>query len=325
MKAACTNGEFLELWEKYKSPEKIARALGLTVRSIYKRRQNLEAMLGIKLTAGLGQRNDGTARVATAASTNAVLKLQFDNANILIGSDIHIWPGERTTMQRAFLYFVKNYRPRFDCVILNGDVFDGARVSRHPTIGWESRPTVKQELDAVRDFLQEIQLSCGSAKLVWTLGNHDARFENRIANVAPELAGVKGVHLKDHFPGWATCWRCDINDDIVVRHREMGGEHADFRNVQVGGKTIVTGHDHRIGVVPYRNYTGRRYGVRTGYMGESALDPQFVDYMEARAPNWESGFAVLTTKGGKLLMPEICTTSPVEENQVQYRGNLIDV
>lgn len=300
------------------SPTLEAKHLGVSLRSVQKRRETVERRYRTVLPI-----NDPRPAYARGQvdQERAVYKLEITDGVILVASDLHIWPGPLTTMQRAFVKFVGERKPQ--AVILNGDVFDGARVSRHPSIGWEKKPTVRAEMEAVKDYLADLTIASGSAKRIWPAGNHDLRFESRIAAMLPELEGVEGVALKDHFQDWTPCWRCDINDDVVVRHRELGGEHADFRNVVTQGKTIITGHDHRTGVAHWVNYTGIHWGVRCGFMAESPLDPQFVHYLEGKVPNWVPAFVFLTFKGGKLLWPELVTWHA--EGVVNFRGELIEV
>lgn len=314
----CNNDEFIAVYRKLQSAHGVARHFGISPQAVWQRRRNIERERGIVLPQADKRKKYARGEVNHG---NAVATLEVEEGSVLIGSDIHVWPGELTTTQRAFIHFASELKPV--AVILNGDVFDGATISRYPSIGWESKPSVKQELEAVSDFLGELQKSAGKALRFWNLGNHDGRYENRIAAVAPEFAGVKGVHLRDHFDAWTPAWRVDINDDVVVKHRMAGGEHADWNNVVKGGKTTVTGHDHRLNVTPYRDYRGTRYGVRCGYMGESPLDPQFVNYLEASEPNWEPGFVVLTFVDGKLLWPEV--VAKFADGIVQFRGQLVNV
>lgn len=316
--AACTDQEFIALFKEHGSPTRIAELLGLSLRAVQARRNRLEKRLGTVLPQYDTRKAYAKGQID---QERAVYKLKITNGVVLVASDLHIWPGPLTTMQRAFLQFVKKIKPA--AVILNGDVFDGARVSRHPSIGWERKPTVRQEMEAVRDYLSDLTIASGNAKRIWPAGNHDLRFESRLAHATPEFEGVEGVALKDHYPDWTPCWRCDINEDVVVRHRELGGEHADFRNVQTQGKTVVTGHDHRTGVVHWVSYNGIHYGVRCGFMAESPLDPQFVHYLEGRIPNWVPAFVMLTFKDGRLLWPELITWHA--EGIVNFRGELINV
>jgi hypothetical protein len=312
-----TDQEFIAVWRELQTPKAVADRLGMTARRATARKQHLEKKYGIVLPVYDNRGVYNTIQV----NQKEVVKLTITDGTVLIGSDFHIWPGHRTTMQRAFIQFARMLKPT--AIIPNGDVFDGAAVSRHPSIGWEKIPGVQEELEAVGDYLDDLMKASPNSRRPWPAGNHDLRFESRLAAVAPEYRNVKGVHLKDHFPAWTPCWRVDINDDVVVRHREQGGEHAAWNNVMKSGKTIVTGHDHRLGVVPYTDYTGTRYGVRTGFMCDSPMDPQFVNYLEARMPNWLAGFAVLTFVNGKLLMPEICRKH--DDNHVEWRGGIVEV
>lgn len=319
-----TDDEFIRLWfEQGCSALRLAQHLGISSRATCSRRRSIEGRRKIKLPT-LDDKRPAYNEMRVEEHS-AIVKLRLDDGIVLVGSDAHLWPGDLSTMQRAFLAFAKRFRKegKLMAVIANGDFFDGARISRHPSIGWEHRPTVKQELEAVQDYMGELVKQAGKARTIWVLGNHDLRFEARIANMVPEFESVKGVHLKDHFEQWEPCWRVDINHDIIVRHRELGGEHADFRNVQTAGKTIITGHDHRTGVVHWVNYRGVHWGVRCGFMGDSQLDPQFLHYLEAREPNWHPAFCVLTFKGGRLLWPELVTKH--DDGKVEFRGEVISV
>ncbi len=314
----CTDAEFIAIWKDTQSPSKVAKAIGTTTQAVHTRRQRLEKKYNIVLPVfSKAKRYNKT----LCEASTAVIRFALADGIVLIGSDAHIWPGPLSTMQRAFLKFAKKLKPA--AIIANGDFFDGARISRWPSIGWEQKPTVAQELEAVQDYLGLVEKASPTSKRFWPCGNHDLRFESRIASAAPEYERVKGVHLKDHFPFWTPCWRVDINEDVVVRHREAGGEHADWNNVVKGGKTIVTGHDHRTGAVPYRNYAGLHWGVRCGFLGDSPLDPQYVHYLEAREPNWSPAFVVLTFKDGLMLQPELCLKH--SDDAVEFRGEVIAV
>lgn len=240
---------------------------------------------------------------------------------VLVGGDGHYWPGEASTAHRAFVKFCKTMKPQV--VVMNGDAFDGAKISRHPPIGWENRPDVVDELEAVQARLGEIEKAAFKARKVWPLGNHDARFETRLATVASEYARIHGFHLKDHLPNWESCWSCWIND-VVIKHRgPKSGTHATHGNVLAAGKSIITNHLHAARVTPYNNYGPRTlWGVDTGCLADPH-GPQFLDYSEDNPRNHRSGFAVLTFVNGELLQPELVLVW--DQNTVQFRGKLIAV
>jgi predicted phosphodiesterase len=239
---------------------------------------------------------------------------------VLVGSDAHYWPGPASTAHRAFVKFAKELKPA--AVIMNGDAIDAATISRHPPIGWEKRPPLIAEIEAAQERMGEIEKVAGRAQKIWTLGNHDGRFETRIATVAPEYAKIHGVHLRDHFELWSPCWSAWINDDVVVKHRFKGGMHAPQNNTLWAGRTMVTGHLHSAKVQPITDYNGTRYGVDTGCLANTDAKA-FVDYSEDSPKNWRSAFAVLTFKDGKLLQPELVLVWG--EDHVQFRGEIIKV
>lgn len=79
------------------------------------------------------------------------LSLDLPDGRVLIGSDLHAWPGVITTGMRSFIWAVKKLKP--DVVVLNGDTIDGATLSRFPRIGWDYRPDLIQEVEAAQSFL----------------------------------------------------------------------------------------------------------------------------------------------------------------------------
>jgi Calcineurin-like phosphoesterase len=313
-RARCSEEDFIRMCRTMAVPE-IAKALSLQPSKVYARKRNLQKRLGVSL-----------ARVETQNQEyNAIRSIEIKDGTVIVGNDAHYWPDNIPTMHRAMLALCKLLKPAV--VIANGDMFDGSSISRFPSIGWEKSPQVQQELEAVQDRMDEIFKASRNAQHYWTAGNHDLRFESRIANTLPQYRGVKGIHLKDHIQGWQPCWAVEINRGTPgwteVRHREKGGVHAAYRNTVEAGVTVVTGHDHRADVVSYTDRRGRRYGVRTGMMAETPLDGQFVDYLEARRINWQSAIAVLTYRDGNLLYPELCLKA--EPGLVEWRGEYLEV
>lgn len=284
---------FIRLFEE-KGPHETARQANVDIRNVFSRRANLEKKLGRQITAPEKNRAGRTRGVRTGVQHPGRVEYELKNGVALIGSDLHIWPGPAPVMHRAFVKFCKDVEPGM--VILNGDVVDMAAVSRHPPIGWEKQPTVQEEIETAQDRLSEIEQAVGRCPKVWTLGNHDGRFETRLATVAPEYAKLKGVHLNDHFPAWESAWSCWINDDVVVKHSSK--------------------------VVPFTDYRGTRFGVDSGCMADTDHGA-FLDYTEDNPKNWRSAFALLTFKDGALLYPEL--VQKWDETHVQFRGEIIEV
>jgi hypothetical protein len=288
----------------------------MTERSVHQRRLRLEQRYGIQIPV---PSNRNTRR---AGDHPGRVCIDVKDGIVLVGGDGHYWPGKASTAHRAFVKFCKKYKPAV--VVMNGDAFDGAQISRHSPIGWEDRPTVEEELAAVQERLGEIEVASLKSRRVWPLGNHDARFETRLATNAPEYANVNGVHLKDHLPNWESCWSCWINGEVVIKHRgPKSGTHATHGNILAAGKSIITNHLHAARVTPYNNYGPRTlWGVDTGCLADPH-GPQFLDYSEDNPRNHRSGFAFLTFVNGELLQPELVLVW--DESTVQFRGELIKV
>jgi hypothetical protein len=317
-----TDAEFIELWKTIGKGAEIAEHLGISERNVMQRRRRIEMKHGIKLESR-GKNSRHYKHLQTAHQHPQRYDLGILNGTIIAFSDAHFWPGIRTTAFRGLLHFIEALKPQ--AVINNGDAFDGASISRFPRIGWDSTPTIIQELKACDAALGEIEEAAKRARhnvrLVWTLGNHDARFENRLAANAPQYEQVHGFSLKDHFPAWRPCWAV-WNGAVVIKHRYKGGIHATHQNTVSSGVSMVTGHLHSLKVTPYDDYNGTRYGVDTGTLADP-LGPQFENYLEAGPTNWRSGFVVLTFKDGRMLWPEVVKV--YGPDQVEFRGQVIDV
>lgn len=308
-KPVCSDEDFIGLFTQFGAAQ-TARKIGVNVRAVLGRRRRLE------------KRYDKPIHSPTTVPTEYHLNRQtmnIENGVVLVGSDAHYWPGIVSTAHRGFVMACKMLKPKI--VIMNGDAFDGASISRHPPNGWETLPSAEEEIDACTERLAEIQSAAKGAKLIWTLGNHDARFEARLASVAPEFAGVAGMDLKSSFPNWIHCWSLWINDEVVIKHRWKGGVHATHNNAAGSGKTMVTGHLHSLKVTPYSDYNGTKFGVDTGTMAHP-WGPQFA-YAEDNPRNWRSGFAVLTFVDGKLMWPEVFHV--IDEGMIEFRGKIYEV
>lgn len=316
---ACTEEEFIDLWNKHQSVAIIAKILNVNERAVNLRRKNLEKKHGFILKGA--HKRSPTFNV-TIPENGVRVKVELDNGVILVASDCHYWPNIVSTAHRAFVKIIKELKPKM--VVINGDAFDGAGISRHPVTNWGSTPSVKEELEACRDRLGEIQDVSKGAKLHWTWGNHDMRFNARLAQqVGDAFKDVQGMNLTDHFPRWRFSTSIMVNDHTMIKHRWHNGIHAVWNNALKSGTSIVTGHLHSLKVTPYTDYNGTRYGVDTGTLANPFGD-QF-EYAEDNPKNHRSGFAVLTFHNGKLMPPELCEVISEDEGLVYFRGVIFNV
>lgn len=310
-KPKVTDEEFCQLYALH-GPAQIAKMLRIAVRNVYQRKTTIENRLGLKLGK--------EARVELEQEFPHRAAISIKNGYVIVGSDFHIWPGNESVALRAFKKLCKDLKPA--AVVLNGDVLDFPQISRHAAIMWESQPLPVEEIEAAQDHLNDIVTACGRAKKLWPLGNHDIRFEAFIAQHAPQLRGIKGIGLSDHFSLWQRAWSCWINDDITIKHRFKGGIHAPYNNTVHAGKTMITGHLHSQKIIPFTDYRGTRYGIDTGCVADPSANA-FVNYTEDNPKNWVSGFVVLKFVNGRLMYPQLVTVW--DKSSVQYNGEIIRV
>lgn len=306
--------EFIDLWNEHQSITKIAAVTGMDLRGLKRRRNSLEIEKNIKLRQ----------IHIDAHAIERKIDLGIKNGTVIVFSDAHFWPGIRSTAFKGLLYAIGVYAPT--AVIANGDIFDGASISRYARIGWDKSPSVIEELKACQACMSEIEevakATRHNVRLLWPLGNHDARFETFLATNAPQFEHTTGFKLSDHFQKWKKCWSVWLNEKVVVKHRNKGGIHATHNNTVQSGVTMVTGHLHSLKVTPYVDYNGVRYGVDTGTLAD-IYGPQFENYLEQNPVNWRSGFAILTFVNGVLLIPELVMVHT--QDTIQFRGEVIDV
>jgi hypothetical protein len=318
----CTDVEFIKLWGELQSAAKIAEHLNIAIRAVYQRRRWIEETYKIKLGSAdhRGAKYDSTRQ--KSYSPLKQIELGIEDGVVLVFSDAHFIPNQRSTAFKGLLWAIQEFKPK--AVICNGDAFDGASISRHDASD-QPQTSVIQELKACQAMLGEIEETAKAerhnVKLIFTYGNHDARFATRLANNAPQFKDVQGFKLPDHIPDWEFCWACWPTDEVIVKHRYKGGIHATHNNTVTAGVSIVTGHLHSLKVTPFSDYNGNRYGVDTGTLAETD-GPQFT-YGELNPSNHRSGFAVLTFFNGQLLWPEL--VHKFDENMVEFRGEVIDV
>lgn len=313
-KQSCTEQEFIALWNKHGSVKTLSDILGISERNVSVRRRKIEKRHSIVL-AGVAP-NSPDFRV-TYPENNVRTTVMLENGIIVIGSDCHYWPDIISTAHRAFVKIIKDLKPRM--VVMNGDVFDGASISRHPVSGWGFTPSVKQELEACQDRLGEVEKAAKGAALHWTWGNHDMRFNARLAaQVGDTWRGVEGMNLTDHFPRWKFSTSIMVNEAVQIKHRLYNGIHASYNATLKSGISTVNGHLHSLKVMPWTDLTGTRYGVDTGSLANVWGD-QF-EYTEDSTRNHRSGFAILTFYNGKMLPPELCEVLNENDGLVVFRG-----
>jgi len=255
----------------------------------------------------------------------ARVTLPIEDGCVFVVSDQHYYPGlEPSAAHLASVYLARRLKPW--AIISNGDSIDGASISRWPVSSFTEmggRPTVAAELGEAAARLRDYEKLASPKFLVWNLGNHDSRFETRLAEKVPEYAGVNGFTLKEHFPGWLPAWRTDFKTapdavpEVVVKHRFKGGTYAAHNNAIATGTSMVTGHDHMLWAKAVTNVRGTFWGIDAGTLAP-IYSPHFTNYTEDNVVNWQSGFVILHFQNDKFVGPELVHALP--DGRVIFRG-----
>jgi len=330
--------EFIEKWRSYPSPTALAEHLGIGVRAVMNRRRSVEIRQNITLVTDLSYKQEKSkeyierARADKAkrqellqerldAATHSVRRgMELEKGRVIIFSDAH-FTDHTTTGFKALIKFIEHFKPK--AIICNGDAFDGAVLSRFPKINFDRQPSVLDELNYCKTHLDAIEkVRPAGCRLIWTLGNHDMRYESALVSRAPEFSGVDGFNLKYHFPNWETCWSFWVNEDTVIKHRHKGGRYAGYNNVQASFSNIFTGHTHVLTLSPISTFDQKTYwGVQTGTLADINADS--FSYTEDNAKDWRQGFVMASWERGRLLMPEMIQVCG--ENEVEFRGEILEV
>jgi len=309
-----TDDQFIAEWRKIGSPEVFAKTHGMAVRSVYNRRRSIEMRLKVELPTVNDSRLSPLKKLQQTPG-HARRGIEMEKGRVVVFSDAHFWPDDVSTAYKALLMIIKEFKPKV--VVANGDMFDGSQASRHARIGWEKTPTVKEELEACQEMMAGIEKAAVGAELIWTLGNHDARFETFLSAQMGTYEGVAGFTLKDHFPMWKPCWSYWVNEDTCIKHRWKGGFGGGRANTLNSGVNMITGHTHNLAVQPLTDYNGTRYGVQTGCLA-NIHGEQFMAYTEDNPKDWREGFALLSFERGRLMLPELIQVCG--DSEFEFRG-----
>lgn len=301
----------------------MADATGMDVSSIHKRRNRMMSLgYDLPTQAEPGHESKVPEQFRSGWTFPRQKELWISEGSVVVFSDCHYWPGEGSIAHKAMLKVVKSIKPR--AVIANGDIFDGAGLSRHDPFGWNELPTPLEELEVCQERLNEVELAIPKGcELLWNIGNHDVRWERTLAKDADKFRGLKGLRLADHFPAWDMRWSTMVNGQtphpVMVKHRYAGGIHAGYNNTLKSGISIVTGHTHQLEAKAWGDYRGRRWGVQTGSLADQG-SPAF-EYTENSPSPMCSGFAVLTFHGGIMAPPEL---AEVINGNCWFRGKIVE-
>ena len=151
---ACTDAEFIKIWGEHRSASKVAEYLGVVVRAVYLRRRFIEQHYKIKLSADDHRGAKYDVDKPKSFSPLKQVDLGILDGCVLVFSDAHFIPAQRSTAFKGLLWAIQELKPK--AVICNGDAFDGASISRHDVTD-QPQTSVVQELKACQGALDEIE------------------------------------------------------------------------------------------------------------------------------------------------------------------------
>lgn len=147
---------------------------------------------------------------------------EISQSRVLIISDLHFPYQNNEAIEVAINYGIEK---DVNCVLINGDLFDFATISRHEK-DWKFRPA-KEEIEAVNQFFEYLKDRLPNARIVFKCGNHDERFDKWMYHKAPEFLGIEEFTLAGY-----------------LRLAEKGIEYVtDKRPVKIGKLTVLHGHE----------------------------------------------------------------------------------
>ena len=268
-----------------------ARILKVSPQNLYNRLKRFQERFPNGLPEGEATANQWT--------YPRIKKINAPSSRWIIGSDLHVWSGEPPVIFKAFIAVAKKLK--VDGIILNGDIIDGARISRHGIPLRSKSPKISHEIETAKKWLKLLPYTKYKC---WTMGNHDIRLDNYIAQNASELDDYI-VSLQEHFRDWEMAYAFELNENTEVRHRFRSGIHAAWNNALHGGINMLTGHTHQLAVTAQRDRRGSRYGIETGMLTDPD-GPQF-EYTEGAPNRAQQGFVVISFDDtGALMPPETC-------------------
>lgn len=316
-----TAEQFCAIWEEEKGAVvRIALRLGVPERSVYARRARL-TRAGYVFPANLDCHNPGGG-ITPWAYPRQIDATVSDGLVVAFG-DLHSTPLDRragdTPAMRLLLAWLDEHGAHVQLLLCMGDVLDASTIGRHPPLGWKDQPSIADEIGAAVHDLDRIAALAPHAERLFTVGNHDERFDRVLAQQAKEFRQVTGMRLQDHFERWRMAWSVRINGDIVATHKRHGGVHAAHNNTMKSfGAHVITGDTHRLTSLVQTGLLGPIYGVESGTLADP-FSSQF-EYTRGLDPNWQPGFAVLPIANAELHRPFTVSVLDAPKRRVRVKA-----
>lgn len=210
----------------------------------------------------------------------------------LVLSDIHSRFCDKNALEKAINYGIKS---KCNSVIINGDMLDFYQHSK-----FDKNPNILQyfedEREWAQDFLELLQDTFGY--VVYKLGNHELRRENKINSMALQMPEILNIaNIKDYvfFDNSNVQVVEDYNHiqygklNIIHGHEYYGGGgiHVAYNRLNKAMDNVLSGHSHVSQTSTKMTINGQVYGSWSlGCLCN--LHPRYNP-----KNNWTQGFAIL--------------------------------
>jgi predicted phosphodiesterase len=164
---------------------------------------------------------------------------ELTHKKTLVLSDIHFPYHDKEALMIALR---KGKEEGVDAILLNGDIIDFYQLSKF--VKDYRKPSVREELDIFRFFIDQLKQRFPEAEIYYKLGNHEVRLERWIQTNAQMFDGLLDI-------------------DSLVQFRDHDVNYLkDNIGVKIGKLHIIHGHEVRasMGVVNI----ARTYYLKTG-------------------------------------------------------------
>lgn len=220
--------------------------------------------------------------------------LEGQNYSALVLSDIHIPYHDKQVLIEALKY---GRNRKVNCIILNGDILDmhgaSSKFVRIP-----SKKRVKDEIEDCKIFLAQLRKLFPTEKILFKIGNHEARFDNYIMTRCSELWEMDILNLKmalrleDFNIDYVVSSQPIMAGKLMIAHGHEWGGGGGGINAARGmflkaNCNLLVGHYHRSQEFMYRNAHDETHGVWV----QGCLCYLRPEYLPNN--NWNHGFSVV--------------------------------
>lgn len=243
----------------------------------------------------------GKINIPTGITQNRIPVVLKNVNKALILNDIHIPYHNSEALRCALLY---GKRHNVDTIILNGDIIDFYKISRHAKS--PVNPNLQYEIDTTIEVLVSIRKTFPKANIIFIEGNHEDRLKRYLQDHS-ELHSLDIFKFENLLKLKENNIQL-VNGKRIIKIGKLCIAHG--HEINVGGVTpartallknmtnICFGHLHRTDSYSFTTIAGdtlQSYSI-------GALCDLFPDYVSNNS-NWNHGFALVkfTNKNGDFI------------------------